>query len=159
MITKNDIENLLPDTKIDICGNQKSIKSAVQYSTYEEPFNIYYKLITDDHEILVISIIDAFCYIGKIIPQVTDGLPLDEIIIVNGEIYEKINQGYQIVNEIIFGNANEIEGEVFFIDFVSKPKSKIISIAEVSRSKERADVLANLININDININRRGFLE
>ena len=66
----------------------------------------------------------------------------------NGKSFEQVNHDYQMVVCIDFGNPLEVEGEVEFWDYEND--SDIISVAVVSRSKVRADVVAKYISFDDI---------
>ena len=97
---------------------------------------------------MVISPQDEIAYFGKNEGTISEFNQYGEKVLYNGKSFEQINHDYQIVVEIEFGNPLDVEGEVEFWDYEND--SDIISVAVVSRNKERADVLAKYISFDDI---------
>lgn len=146
------IENLSSHNKLLVKGCTKSIASVVKYCTYEEPTSYYFKIMTDDHYVLVVSLNENYAYYGTIIPKVTASFLKKKYITYKGNKFTKTNSGYQVVDRIILGDSRIIEGEVSFVDFSCEKLAQIISAAIVSRTGKRADVLAEIIDINDLDI-------
>lgn len=139
---------------IIVLGKKKKVVSKVKYISEKAVSDIYYKIIFDDHSILVGSLDQSMLYYGSIISPLKEySSPFPESIIYNSENYQLQSDDYQIVLEVCFGNPLAVEGEVHFADYVCRSDSKkYISLALVSRTGERADVYAKCINLDDLEL-------
>lgn len=150
----NSLEYLNSHSRIVINEKLYKLESLVKYCTFENPKDYYYKIITSEHKILVLSPSDKLIYFGRVIEKISDQLPNKDLLY-KGEKYQKINSGYQMVVKIIQGEPQSIEGEVNFIDFIDGDKKKILSLAIESRTMERVDVFAEIIDADHIKIMKR----
>lgn len=144
----NILDRITDGCTISIANEKYKVLSKVLYVTQNEFQSVYAKMILEEHNILVISPQDEIAYFGKNVGTISEFNQCDEKVLYNGKSFEQINHDYQIVVEIEFGNPLDVEGEVEFWDYEND--SDIISVAVVSRSKERADVLAKYISFDDI---------
>lgn len=118
------------------------------YVTEKDCSETYAKILLNDHNVLVVSLTDGVAYFGKNKGRLIefDGYP--ETVNYDGAKYEKVSHDYQIVTKIEFGSPLEVEGEVEYWDY--EADDKIISIAVVSRTKERADIVARYLSFDQI---------
>lgn len=118
------------------------------YVTEKDCSETYAKILLNDHNVLVVSLTDGVAYFGKNKGRLVefDGYP--ETVNYDGAKYEKVSHDYQIVTKIEFGSPLEVEGEVEYWDY--EADDKIISIAVVSRTKERADIVARYLSFDQI---------
>ena len=118
------------------------------YVTEKDCSETYAKILLNDHNVLVVSLSDGVAYFGENKGRLVefDGYP--ETVNYDGAKYEKVSHDYQIVTKIEFGSPLEVEGEVEYWDY--EADDKIISIAVVSRTKERADIVARYLSFDQI---------
>ena len=118
------------------------------YVTEKGCSETYAKILLNNHNVLVVSLTDGVAYFGKNKGRLVefDGYP--ETVNYDGAKYEKVSHDYQIVTKIEFGSPLEVEGEVEYWDY--EADDKIISIAVVSRTKERADIVARYLSFDQI---------
>lgn len=118
------------------------------YVTEKDCSETYAKILLNNHNVLVVSLSDGVAYFGKNKGRLVgfDGYP--ETVNYDGAKYEKVSHDYQIVTKIEFGSPLEVEGEVEYWDY--EADDKIISIAVVSRTKERADIVARYLSFDQI---------
>ena len=137
-----------------INNSRKKAISKVKYISEKSPEDIYYKIILEDHSILVVSQDYELIYYGTITsPLVNYSCPFPNQIQYENENYSLITQDYQIVIEVCFGNPLDVEGEVYFADYICNSNSKkYISLAVVSRTNMRADVIAHCIDISTLQL-------
>lgn len=140
-------------TVISVDGETHKVQTKTLYYTVTETENWYAKFVFEDHSILVIAPFDDFMYFGRIKNIFGTGHTFEEKITFNGAEFKKDAEDYQIVKQLVFGDPLVAEGEVSYADYVSdENEDTIISLAVVSRTKERADVVAHIIGLNDIMI-------
>lgn len=144
----NILDKITKGCAISIANKKYKVLSKVLYVTQNESQSVYAKMILEDHNILVISPQDEIAYFGKNEGTLPEFSQYGERVLYNGKNYEQVNHDYQIVTSIEFGNPLDVEGEVEFWDYEND--SDIISVAVVSRSKLRADVVAKYISFDDI---------
>lgn len=136
-----------------VINNQRNkVVSKVKYVSAKAIDEVYYKIIFEDHSILVISSDFETVYYGAIIPMLENySLPFPNKIAYKNENFNLVANDYQIVSEICFGNPLLIEGEVNYADYICEENpQKCISLAIVSRTNERADVLAEFVDVNTL---------
>lgn len=143
----NILDRITEGCTISIANAKYKVLSKVLYVTQNEPQSVYAKMILEDHNILVVSPQDEIAYFGKNEGTLPEFNQYGEKVSYNGKSFEQVNHDYQMVVGINFGNPLDVEGEVEFWDYEND--SDIISVAVVSRSKERADVVAKYISFED----------
>ena len=125
--------------------------------TENNPKDVYCKIIFEDHSVLVSSLNLETIYYGRVISTLRDySFPFPKRIVYEGEGYSLLATDYQIVTEICFGNPLLVEGEVKYADYVcdNNMSNRYISLAVVSRTNERADVLAQYVSQKDLRLER-----
>lgn len=144
----NILDKITEGRTILIENEKYKVISKVLYVTQNDPQAVYAKMILEGHNILVISPQDDIVYFGKNEGALPEFSQYGEKVLYKGKTFEQVNHDYQIVVGIEFGNPLDVEGEVEFWDYEND--SDIISVAVVSRSKARADVVAKYISLEDI---------
>ena len=145
------IENIRQGMPIEICGEKHSVQTKTLYVTATEKNNWYAKFVMEDHSVLVIAPFDDFMYFGRIHNIFGDGDMFQDVLEYDGHIYEKQAEDYQIVKQLVFGDATVAEGEVHYADYgCDDNEDYTISLALVSRTKTRADIIAKIITLDDI---------
>lgn len=125
----------------------------VHYVTQENPNDEYVKVFMEGHYALVISPTDNFMYFGKDVGAITDSYPTPNELFYKSQKFSKLTSDYQIVKILEFGNVLETEGEVEFIDYeCSTDNNQMISVGLIVRNKKRADIVAQVISLDDIEI-------
>jgi len=136
---------------VEIKGNRYKAVGMAAYVTQSNDSDIYYKVFFEGHYALVVVPSDGFMYFGKDVGSISEAFPPPEKINHSKLGYRQSVKDYQIVKEIIFGNILDIEGEVEFVDYeCSEDESKIISVGRVVRTKKRADIVAEVIEIGEV---------
>jgi hypothetical protein len=144
------IDSIKCNSTIEVCGKKFKVMSKALYVTETESQKWYTKIILDGHWILVIAPFDNFIYFGHIQNVFGDGDLFPDNLKYDNNIFEKVAEDYQIMKEIIFGDPLMVEGEVKFADYECGDGGTLISLAVVSRTKERADVIAKILTETDI---------
>lgn len=104
----------------------------------------------DTGDTLVIIPEDDLMYIGKEIENMEYERAEDTVLKYNGKTFNKTGDGNQYIRNIEFGT--NVEGKCIFEDF--EGKDQIISLGYLPDKDRRADILADIIDINDIKINK-----
>ena len=146
----NFISLLVEKKKIIIKGKECYIKSKVHYTIEEDMNCSYLKYELSDNNVLVIIPDDNLLYVGKVINDMKWKRISEDQIQYNGEIYNKTGGGHQIISKIEFGNKDEVEGKCIFEDY--ECSNQIISLGFLTDKKRRADVCAEIIKVDDIQI-------
>lgn len=152
----NLIKSITQQSIIRVKGNWYKPIAKVHYITQSCPDNEYVKVFMEGHYALVISPDDEFMYFGKDVGEIPNTpFPSPEKLCYNSVEYQKIVSDYQIVKHVEFGNLLETEGEVVFTDYqnTSSENGSIISLGLIVRTQKRADIVAAIINIDDVFIN------
>lgn len=144
------IEAIKENSKIRVQGKEYNVLAKVFYVTESETKNWYAKIQLENHYVLVISPYDDFMYFGYVGDAMPCEFPSPETLEFEGNIYKKDADDYQIVKQFVFGNCLTMEGEVLFSDY--SYDDKIISLGLVTRTGQRADVYAEVIEIGDIEV-------
>ena len=145
------VKSISFNTKVTVCGVLHTAKAKTLYLTENETEKWYAKIVFEDHSILVIAPYDDFMYFGRINNVFGDGKAFPEKLTYLGNTFNKVAQDYQIVKELVFGDPLFAEGEVIYADYSSET-DVLISLAIVSRTGLRADVIAKVITNNDIKV-------
>ncbi len=146
----NIIEKISNGSSILLDGKSYSVLGKGYYVTQTDTNSMYAKILLNDHYVLVISPSDNIAYFGQNKGRLSEFDRCDSEIVFNGKKFIKVNEDYQIMVKLSFGSPLEVEGEVVFWDY--EFGDEIISVAVVSRTKERADVVGRYIKTSDIQI-------
>jgi hypothetical protein len=147
------LRDITPEKRIVIKGKELKIKAKSVYVTQSNPFTSYTKVFLERHHALVICPKENFIYFGKDIGSIGINPPFPKQIPYNGEKYRMIAHDYQIVKCLEFGDPLETEGEVEFWDFQGETNNiLLLSLAIVTRTNKRADIIAQVLSIKDIEV-------
>lgn len=145
------IDKIKSGTKLTVSGEKHETITKTVYVTEAERNNWYAKVVFEDHSILVIAPFDNFMYFGRIQNIFGNGNEFENSIEYNGKKFDKTAEDYQIVKSLVFGDPLVAEGEVRYADYASEyDDSTIISLAVVSRTGNRADVIAKVLDAKDV---------
>lgn len=144
------IKKIHENSIIEIKGKKYHAIAMVKYVTETDTIHRYVKIQLENHFVLVVAPYDNYIYFGYVGDTYPCNFPAPNSIEYNGKIYSKDSEDYQIVKEFVFWDFLSMEGEVQFADFSCW--NSLISLWIISRTKERSDVYAEIINITDINI-------
>ena len=78
------------------------------------------------------------------------GFPSPETLEFEGNLYKKDADDYQMVKQFVFGDFLTMEGEVQFSDY--SYEDKIISLGLLTRTGKRADVYAEVIALEEVEV-------
>lgn len=143
------IDNIQQGIQISVCGEKHTVLTKTFYVTETEQNNWYAKFVMDDHSVLVVAPFDDFMYFGRIQNVFGDGDIFADAISFENKTFNKQAEDYQIVKQLVFGDPLIAEGEVHYADYACD-EDCIISLAVVSRTKKRADIVAQVITLDDI---------
>jgi len=146
------IDAIYKDSILEINGHKYKAIAKVKYVTETETNNWYVKIQLEGHYVLVIAPFDEYMYFGKIGETYPCDFPIPDSILYNGESYTKDAEDYQMVKEFMFGDFLSMEGEVRYADFSCD--ESIISLGIILRTQKRADVYAEVIDLDDVKIIR-----
>lgn len=144
------IENIKENTILNIKWKGYKVIAKVKYVTEKETSKRYAKIQLENHYVLVIAPYDNYMYFGYVWEQFPCEFPAPNTIEHDWKIYSKDSEDYQIVKEFVFGNVLKMEGEVKYADFSNW--NLLISIGMITRTKKRADIYAETIEIKDLYI-------
>lgn len=144
------IEAIKENSKVRVDGKDYSVLAKVFYVTESETQKWYAKIQLENHYVLVISPYDDYMYFGYVGNAMECDFPSPETLEFENNIYKKDADDYQIVKQFVFGNCLTMEGEVRFSDY--SYEDRIISLGLLSRTGERADVYARVIELGDVEI-------
>ena len=144
------IKNIKEDAKLIINEKEYIVKTKTFYGIKEDDEAYYIKCIMDTGDTLVIIPVDDLMYIGKEIENMEYERAEDTVLKYNGKTFNKTGDGNQYIRNIEFGT--NVEGKCIFEDF--EGKDQIISLGYLPDKDRRADILADIIDINDIKINK-----
>lgn len=148
---KNLIKNLLQGSVIEIKDKKYEVKTKTFYTIEEDKNVSYVKCELSDDKVLVVIPEDNYMYIGEVIKNMKYQQKDKETIIYENKEYKKTGDGHQIIVNIEFGSQDEVEGKCEFEDY--ECEDKVISLGILTDKKERADVFAKVINLEQIIIN------
>jgi len=144
------LERITENSTIIYKGKKYKVLGKALYTTQNDPESVYVKMLLEGHHVLVVSPEDKMAYFGKNEGRLASFDSFGASIDFNGKKFEYVNRDYQMVLKIEFGFPLDIEGEVEYWDY--EAEDIIVSIAVVSRTKERADVVAEYITFDDIEV-------
>lgn len=142
------IENIKENTILNIKWKEYKVIAKVKYVTEKETSKRYAKIQLENHYVLVIAPYDNYMYFGYVGEQFPCEFPATNTIEHNWKTYSKDGEDYQIVKEFVFGDVINMEGEVQYADFSNW--NSLISLGIITRTKERADVYAETIDLKDV---------
>lgn len=149
------INNIKENAKIIIDGKEYIVKTKTLYGIEEDTEAYYYKCIMNTGDTLVIIPDDNLLYIGKEIENLEYRRPEESTLIYNGKVFVKTGDGNQFIKNIEFGE--NVEGKCIFEDFVGI--KQIISLGYLLDEDRRADILADILDINDIKISKTNYMK
>ncbi len=144
------IDSVKESSKIRVHGRDYKVLAKVFYVTESETQKWYAKIQLENHYVLVISPYDDYMYFGYVGEAMKYGFPSPDALEFEGDVYKKDADDYQIVKQFVFGNCLTMEGEVLFSDY--SYENKIISLGLITRTGKRADVYAEVIDIEDVEV-------
>ena len=146
------ISRLIENTQINVKGEEYIVKTKTWYSIEEDETTSYVKCELSNNKVLVIIPDDELIYIGRVIENMRYVKISEDTIKYNDKLFRKAGEGHQFITKIEFGNKDEVEGKCIFEDYESE--NNIISLG-IFPDKEnvRADVYADILSIEDIEIN------
>ena len=147
---KEIIDSLTEGKVICINNIECIVKTKTWYSIEEDKTVRYIKCELSNNKVLVIIPDDNLIYIGEIIKDMKYEKISEEQIKYNGDIFNKTGEGHQYIVNIEFGNEDEVEGRCTFEDYESE--NNIISLGILTDKNIRADVHADIINIENIKL-------
>lgn len=147
----NELINQLTEGKKIIINNTEYIvKTKTWYSLKEDDKTRYIKCELSNNKVLVIIPDDNLIYIGQVVNDLNYERVSFDVLHYNEFVFDKTGEGHQYIVNIEFGNEEEIEGNCTFEDYESG--RNIISLGLLTDKNERADVYAEIIDIEDIKI-------
>ena len=146
------ISRLIENTQINVKGEEYIVKTKTWYSIEEDEITSYVKCELSNNKVLVIIPDDELIYIGRVIENMRYVKISEDTIKYNDKLFRKAGEGHQFITKIEFGNKDEVEGKCIFEDYESE--NNIISLGILPDKKNvRADVYADILSIEDIEIN------
>ena len=148
---ENLISKLNKNTQIIVKGEEYIVKTKTKYSIEEDKTTSYVKCELSNNKVLVIIPKDELIYIGRVIENMIYEKISEDTIKYNDKLFRKAGEGHQFITKIEFGNKDEVEGKCIFEDY--ETENNIISLGILpDKENVRADVYANILNIEDIEI-------
>lgn len=148
---KDLINNLKENVQIQIKGKGYIVKTKTWYSLEEDKAASYIKCELSNDKVLVVIPDDELIYLGTVIENMNYERISSDTITYNNMLFNKTGEGHQFITKIEFGNEKEIEGKCIFEDYESE--DNIISLGILSdKDNIRADVYADILNIDDIKV-------
>ncbi len=144
------IEAIKENSKIRVRGKDYNVLAKVLYVTESETQKWYAKIQLENHFVLVISPYDDYMYFGYVGDAMKCGFPSPETLEFEGNLYKKDADDYQMVKQFVFGDFLTMEGEVQFSDY--SYEDKIISLGLLTRTGKRADVYAEVIALEEVEV-------
>lgn len=148
---ENLISKLNKNTQIIVKGEEYIVKTKTKYLIEEAKTTSYVKCELSNNKVLVIIPEDELIYIGRVIENMIYEKISEDTIKYNDKLFRKAGEGHQFITKIEFGNENEVEGKCIFEDY--ETENNIISLGILpDKENVRADVYADILNIEDIEI-------
>ena len=145
------ISRLSENTQINVKGEEYIVKTKTWYSIEEDETTSYVKYELSNNKVLVIIPDDELIYIGRVIENMRYVKISEDTIKYNDKLFRKAGEGHQFITKIEFGNEDEVEDKCIFEDYESE--NNIISLGILpGKENVRADVYADILNIEDIEI-------
>jgi hypothetical protein len=141
---------IVENSSVVINGTSYKVLGKAEYATQNDENSTYLKILLEDHFVLVLVPSEEIAYFGRNEGRLTEFDGQKDFVSFKNKKYKQVNHDYQVVINLAFGSPLTVEGEVEFWDY--EVDNSIISVAVVSRTKERADVVAEYITYSDIDI-------
>ncbi|MGI5897830.1 MAG: hypothetical protein ACOX6Q_01570 [Candidatus Dojkabacteria bacterium] len=146
----NIVEKISEGSSLVIEGKSYKILGKVFYATQNKPELIYVKILLEEDYVLVLVPSDKIAYFGRNEGRIPEFDGFKKTVLFRDKKFKQINHDYQVVLRVDLGSLLDVEGEVEFWDY--EVDDLIVSIAIVSRNKERADVIAKYLSFSEIEI-------
>ncbi len=144
------INSLSENKQIRIKNEQYTVKTKTWYTIEEDTTTSYIKCELSGNKALVIIPEDNLIYIGKVIENMKYEKISEDKIKYNNIIFNKTGEGHQFIVKIEFGDVEVVEGRCIFEDY--EAGNNIISLGILTDKNIRADVYADIITVEDIEI-------
>lgn len=144
------INSLSENKQIRIKNEQYIVKTKTWYTIEEDTTTSYIKCELSGNKALVIIPEDNLIYIGKVIENMKYEKISNDKIKYNNIIFNKTGEGHQFIVNIEFGDEEVVEGQCIFEDY--EAGNNIISLGILTDKNMRADVYADIITVEDIEI-------
>lgn len=149
---KQVIEKISEGSKIKIKGVVYSVLTKSIYSPLSDTKQTYAKIVLSGHNVLVIVPYLDFICLGHVENVFGTGKDFPSSINYNGIELTKLDEDYQIVRNLVFGDPMIAEGEVYYADYGNEDSDLSVSLGLISRTNERADIVQKLLSIEDIEV-------
>ncbi len=147
------VNKISSNSQIKIKDIVYNVNTKTHYSNVLNPDLKYTKFNLTKNKILVINPQRQTAFLGEIVEDFFQGEQFPNDVVYKGLHYKIYEKDYQIVNSIEFGNPLDCEGECFWADYVCQEDENLcIDMAFVYRDKKRADIFAQLIKAEDIEV-------
>mgnify|MGYP003289536809 CR=1 FL=1 len=146
------IEKIHENSTIKIQGKDYTALTKTIYSPLSDTNLTYTKIVLTGHQVLVIIPYLNFICLGHVENIFGTGKDFPDTIMYKGIDYKKIDEDYQIVRTLSFGDPCVAEGEVFYADYVNDNSDFSISLGVISRNNQRADIVQKVISLNEIEV-------
>lgn len=140
--------NIYENSMIEIKGVSYDVLSKVSYTTRADLNTVFYELKLSSDMMMVIAPSDDFAYIGYVDNNLYYVVIDENTIEYDGLKYIKGLEGYRIVKDVEFGE--DYDKECVFTDYEAEDGSRIISFAVLTDTNEKADIIAEVIDVSDI---------
>lgn len=144
------IDKIVEGCSVVVKDKKYQVLGKAFYVSQDEPNSGYAKVLLGDHYVLVLPLDGDEAHAGKDEGKIDAFDSFGSEAIFDGKTYKLVSHDYQIVTKIDFGDPLEVEGEVEYWDY--EADNSRVSVAVVSRTKKRADVVAEFIPFGDIRV-------
>ena len=144
------IEKITEGSTLVIKDKPYKVLGKALYATQSEPEITYAKVLLEEHNVLVLIPSDNIIYLGHNEGRIPEFDSFKKTVRFAGKEFKQVAHDYQLVSRVEFGSLLDVEGEVEFWDY--EADDSIVSVAVVSRNKERADIVAKYLSLSDIEV-------
>jgi len=131
---------------VEIDGRKYTVLGRVGFMTMDRD-GYYEKIFMTDDAVLIVS--DSGVEFGFDKGEIAEFNNFDEIVEYDGKKYQFDEKDYQLVKEVISGDAKALEGECWFWNYVAADGG-VVSIGKLSFDGRRADVVSREIDANGV---------
>lgn len=146
------IERINEGSEIRIRGDVYSALTKTIYSPLSDTNQTYAKFVLSGHKVLVIVPYLDFICLGHVENVFGAGKEFPDSITYKDIVLTKLDEDYQIVRNLVFGDPMIAEGEVFYADYGNDNSDVSVSLGLISRTNERADIVQKILSIEDIKV-------
>lgn len=146
------IKKINEGSKIEIKGDIYHALTKTIYSPLSDTNQTYAKIVLSGHNVLVIVPYLDFICLGHVENVFGSGKDFPSSITYNEIELTKLDEDYQIVRNLLFGDPMVAEGEVFYADYGNENSDISVSLGLISRTNERADVIQKILSIEDVKV-------